>query len=472
MSPSIQTLVAEVGKNLALETRLVGATPIPVGDVEHDSRQVSPGCLFAAFGGAVTDGHAYAEAAVAAGATALLVERWLPIEVPQIRTDNVRRALGPFSAAAHSHPSKKLTLFGITGTNGKTTTTSLFADVVKSAGRRVETIGTLSGTRTTPEATELQRRLAAMVADGADTVAIEVSSHALDQARVDATAFSVAAFTNLTPDHLNYHGNIDAYFEAKARLFDGRALHELINVDDPWGQRLADRRPAAHRVTLAEVSVLNATVTDTEVTWRGQQMTVPLPGRMNVANAVMAAEAALSIGLTESQAADGVTASAPVAGRMQIVPGSGGNAPTVFVDYSHTPDAIQRALSSIAATNPGGKRIIIFGCGGDRDRSKRPMMARAAEEGADIVIITSDNPRSEDPDAIIAEAASGLEQRANVELITERQAAIAAGLALAGPGDVVLIAGKGHERTQTIGTDVFDFDDVTVASELLAERST
>jgi len=438
-----------------------------VVDVVHDSRKASPHSLFCAVPGLTVDGHDYIDAAHKRGAVAALVEHFAEVDTPQIRVGNVRQAMAHAAALVHGRPSAELAVFGITGTNGKTTTTKLLASILASAGRSCHVIGTLAGAHTTPESTDLQRQLRAAVTAGHDVVALEVSSHALDQCRADATEFAVAAFSNLTPDHLDYHHDMASYFEAKARLFDGRARSEIINIDDPWGTRLAARRPGALAVSLHDIQIVNETIAGTEFNWRGHVARVPLPGHMNVANALMACEAALLLGLDESEIAVGLQSAEPVSGRMQLVQAPTTELPTVVVDYSHTPDSIERALQTLRSVERGGQLSIVFGCGGDRDRSKRPLMAAAAEAGADRVYLTSDNPRSEDPLAIIADALVGFDASGNVVIEPDRREAIRRAIIDAGPGDAILIAGKGHEKTQTVGDDVLPFDDVLVAQEML-----
>lgn len=455
-----------------VELRSRSAEPAEVRDVVHDSRDAGPGRLFCAVPGLSVDGHDFVGAAVSAGSPAVLVERDVTTGADRILTDRVRPAMAYAAAAVHGHPSRELAVFGITGTNGKTTTTQILQSVLASAGRRCAVIGTLGGLHTTPESTDLQRRLREMVGDGVDSVALEVSSHALDQHRVDAVHFRVAAFSNLTPDHLDYHGDMETYFAAKKLLFDGRAEMELVNVDDPWGRRLADERPDAIRLSLQDVTIEAESIAGTTFRWRGRSAHVPLPGRMNVANALMAAEAARLLGLSEADVVAGLRSTHLVPGRMQTVAPVSPDRPTVVVDYSHTPDSIERALITLRTVAPGRALHIVFGCGGDRDRAKRPLMAAAAESGADHVYLTSDNPRTEDPMAIIAEAMTGFLRPEQVIVEADRRAAIRRAIIDAAPGDVVLVAGKGHEKTQTVGTDVLPFDDVSVALEFLqaAER--
>ena len=447
-------------------------TDIVIKEVVHDSRDVVPGALFCAVPGLTVDGHDFIEAAVGRGASAVLAERLGATNAPQLVTPHVRRSMAYAAAIVHGRPSRELAVFGITGTNGKTTTTQLFDSIVTSSGRNCSVIGTLGGAHTTPESTDLQRQLRALVDQSVDVVALEVSSHALDQHRVDATEFAVAAFSNLTPDHLDFHKDMDSYFEAKIKLFDGRAGVEVINIDDPWGARLADQRPDPIRVSLSDVTIGKESLAGTRFIWRGLDAWVPLPGRMNVANALMAAESARVLGLNEIDIVEGLASAPAVPGRMQTVLSNNiadieQPRPTVVVDYSHTPDSIQLALATLRAVAPGAQLSIVFGCGGDRDQQKRPLMGRAAELGADRVYLTSDNPRSEDPIRIIEDALAGFESREHVIVEPDRKSAIGRAIIDAGPDDVVLIAGKGHEKTQTIGADVLLFDDVSIAAHML-----
>lgn len=469
----VATLSAQLGQ-LLLETTRLPDEPIALSDVTHDSRSVGPGSLFCAVPGARFDGHDFASASVERGAAALMVERWVDVACPQLRVNNVRAAMPLAAAAVHRHPSKSLDVFGITGTNGKTTTVHLLASILRSDGRSAQVVGTLKGAHTTPEGPDFQRLLSDAVDRNVSVVCAEVSSHALDQYRVDGTNFAVAAFTNLTADHLDYHHDMASYFAAKSRLFDGRADHELINVDDPWGQRLAEQRKSASRVTLQDVTVNNVGLSGTDFTWRGRNARVPLAGSMNVANAVMAAESARLLGVRDEAVVAGLAEAQPVPGRMEQVRVPDMNtalAPTVIVDYSHTPDSLERALATLRSVHPNGRLRVVFGCGGDRDRMKRPLMGEAASRGADQVFVTSDNPRSEPPLAIIDEILTGIADRERIVVESDRRAAIAMAIAVSMPNDVILVAGKGHERTQTIGSDVLDFDDVEVSAELLSEAA-
>ncbi len=432
---------------------------IGVGNVEHDSRRVGPGTLFACIPGAACDGHGFAADAVAAGAVALLVERPIPATVPCLLVESVRRAVGPAAAAVHGHPSQRLDLAGVTGTNGKTTTVRLAAGLLRAAGRDPVEIGTLTGTLTTPEATDLQRTLSEAVGRGASAAVVEVSSHGLAQHRVDGCRFRVAAFTNLGHDHLDYHGSMDDYFAAKARLFaSGLAEHAVVDVTGPWGRRLADA--AASEIPLVEVDqrdieLLDADARSSVFRWRGHTVTLPLGGAFNRANAVLAAEMAVGLGLDPDAAAAGLADAAPVPGRFESV--QAGQDFAVVVDYAHTADSLAAVLRAARSLTDRGL-IVVFGAGGDRDRGKRPRMGAAAERLADRVIVTSDNPRSEDPERIIDDIIEGMSRAPDLR-DPDRRRALSHAMATARRGDMVVIAGKGHETSQIIGDRRLAFDD-------------
>jgi UDP-N-acetylmuramoyl-L-alanyl-D-glutamate--2,6-diaminopimelate ligase len=445
------------------------ADGIEIRAVDHDSRAVAPGSLFCALVGENTDGHTHAAAALERGAVALVVEHHLELDAVQVVVPDTRTAMGLLADALHDHPSRKIDVVGVTGTNGKTTVTHLLGTVLDHAGRPTAVLGTLSGARTTPESPELQARLAQAVADGDAAVAMEVSSHAMELRRIVGTWFEVAVFTNLSQDHLDFHTTMDRYFAAKARLFEpGRAALGVVNRDDPWGRRLLDQLA----IPAVAWSVEDATDVElrpdgTRFTWRGQRVAIGLAGRFNLANAVAAGEAAIALGLTPEEVAAGLAVAEPVAGRFEPV---GEGDVSVLVDYAHTPDGIDQALAS-ARELTGGRVIVVFGCGGDRDRDKRPLMGRAAERGADLVVLTSDNSRSEDPATIIEEVLAGVERPKDLVVEIDRRRAIEKAVAEAAPGDLVVVAGKGHETTQDFGDRVIDFDDRVVAAEALRRRT-
>jgi UDP-N-acetylmuramoyl-L-alanyl-D-glutamate--2,6-diaminopimelate ligase len=457
-----------------------------VNDLVISSDQVSQGALFACVPGNRADGHDYALDAVRRGAVALLCQRLLDVQIPQVVVPSVRRALGPVSAALWGSPSAKMRVTGVTGTNGKTTTCALLAAIFEAHGWQAGVIGTLTGERTTPEAPDLQRRLAALLDDRTDAVAMEVSSHALDQGRVDGAHFAAGVFTNLSQDHLDYHVTMESYFGSKARLFtSGQVEVAVVNRDGPWGARLVDLLTAAGArfVTYAPGDATEVVIgrSTSSFKWRGQQVSLKLPGRFNVMNALAAATAASELGIDAGTISRGLAAASPVRGRFQAV--EEGQAFSVVIDFAHTPAALAETLKAareLASLSdhagedqhrvdiPGGVRgrvIVVFGAGGERDRSKRPLMGRVARELADIVVITSDNPRSEKPLAIIEEVARGA--RGPYLLEEDRARAITRALEMAETGDVVLIAGKGHETGQDFGSHVEPFDDFEEARKVL-----
>jgi UDP-N-acetylmuramoyl-L-alanyl-D-glutamate--2,6-diaminopimelate ligase len=474
-----------------------GDLDVDVKSVVHDSRDARPGALFACIPGSVTDGHAYAAAAVDAGAIALLVEHFVDVPVPQALVPSVRLVLGPVAARFHGDPSHAMRVLGVTGTNGKTTVTYVLAMIAQANGEpygRIGTLGTVVGgvteppVHTTPEATELQASLAHMRDAGVGTVAMEVSSHALDQHRVDGTRFSAVCFTNLSQDHLDYHHTMDAYFEAKARLFDGSfASRAAISIDDPHGVMLLGRVRAAGMDVWtyssdddgADISArdVECSADFTRFTLvsrrdnRSARIESPtLLGSFNVANMLAAAATSRAGGFPFEAVERGLRSPVRVPGRFERV--DEGRRFAVIVDYAHTPDALERALAAARLlTRASGKVAVVYGCGGDRDRAKRPLMGSAAARLADRAYLTSDNPRSEDPAAIIAEVLAGVGSEPQPVVESDRRAAIRRALAEASPGDVVVIAGKGHERGQIFGGEILPFDDHAVAVEELEALS-
>jgi len=451
------------------------AGAIPVSDrvdpdpevmrVVHDSRVVEPGDLFCCIPGAHHDGHDHVEQAVEAGATAVLAEHPVASDAPVVIVQSVRQTMPLLAAAAVGDPSHDLRVVGVTGTNGKTSVAHMLAGVLDTLGRRSEAIGTLSGIRTTPEAPEFQRCLAAWSREGVECVVAEVSSHALAQHRVDGTWFFGVAFTNLGHEHLDYHATMEEYAAAKDRLFSLTFSNKaVIVVDDQAGRLQADRAIAAG-LEVVEVSTdsANASVErqQVEVSWRGGRLKAPVGGRFAVANVLVVAELALLLGTEESAIAAALATATPVPGRFEAVEVAGGL--DVVVDYAHTPGALAGLLESCRDTGPR-RTILVFGCGGERDRGKRPLMGAVAEAGADLVLVTSDNPRGEPPRGVIADILSGMErQPALVE--PDRRLAIRAGLAMAGPDDLVVLAGRGHETTQEIDGEEVAFADREVAIE-------
>ena len=469
----LDTLIAEAG---------LSGTPLGPARLEHgdpatevvsvtmDSRQVGAGALFACVPGQAADGHLFAPAAVEQGAVALLSERELDLGVPQVIVPSVRAALGAVCDAVYGRPSADLTVAAVTGTNGKTTTCAFLRAVFEANGWRATTVGTLTQRRTTPEAPELHALLAEWRRTGGRAVAMEVSSHALEQHRTDSVRFAAGVFTNLSPEHLDYHRTMDAYFEAKARLFEpGRVGVAVVNRADPWGRRLAERvasTGAARLETFAPDDAADLVLGPSGSTfrWRDHPVSIRVAGDFNVANALAAATCAAALGIDVPVIAGALESVGSVPGRFQLV--DAGQAFTVVVDYAHTPDGLTKVLEA-ARQICAGRLIVVFGAGGDRDREKRPLMGRAAAGLADLAVVTSDNPRSEDPDAIIAAVLAGTDDSPNVLAEPDRAAAIATALATARPGDVVVIAGKGHEKGQEIAGRTLPFDDVEVARSAL-----
>jgi UDP-N-acetylmuramoyl-L-alanyl-D-glutamate--2,6-diaminopimelate ligase len=463
-------LVAEASlASLGLLERVIGDQTVDVRAVTMDSRAVGPGALFACVRGATSDGHDFAPAAVAGGAVALLSERHLALDVAQVVVTSVRQALGPVSDAFFDHPSRALTVAGVTGTNGKTTTCSFLHSIFGTNGWPAATIGTLTQPRTTPEAPELQSLLADWRDRGGRAVAMEVSSHALVQHRVDAVAFSACVFTNLTPEHLDYHHDMDRYFEAKAALFrPERTSVAVVNRDDPWGLRLAqvagELGLAVETFGLSDAADVELAPGGSRFRWEGKDVTLRLSGRFNVLNALGAAACARQLGVPAGVIVRGLAEMSGVRGRFEPV--EAGQPFSVVVDYAHTPDGLVQVLEA-ARELTSGRLLVVFGAGGDRDHDKRPLMGAAAAGLADLVVVTSDNPRSENPERIIAEVVAGVTDRANLVVEPDRRAAIAVALASAESGDMVVIAGKGHEQGQEAMGRTVPFDDAEVARAAL-----
>jgi UDP-N-acetylmuramoyl-L-alanyl-D-glutamate--2,6-diaminopimelate ligase len=457
------------------------AAALEVTALAYDHRRVGPGTLFFCVPGHARDGHDFAADAVASGAAALVVERLLGLGVPEVVVPSARAAMAPAAAAFYGDPSATLDVIGVTGTNGKTTTAFLVRHLLEAAGRRCALLGTVKAVvggvesdvvRTTPEAIDLQAGFRAMLDAGDVACAMEVSSHALDLGRADAIHFAAAVFTNLTQDHLDFHGSMEDYFVAKRRLFEREPRVAVVNVDDAYGKRLAAEVPGA--ITFAIDTDAHYRARDVSLGAAGARFTIdtpdgeltvesPLPGRFNVANALGALAAARGVGVDLRDAATAMGGAARVPGRFEPVDEGQGFA--VLVDYAHTPDSLDNVLR--AARGLTRERLIcVFGCGGDRDRGKRPEMGRIARELADVVVVTSDNPRSEDPEAIIREILAGA--GTDVDWLVDRREAIGRAIETARPGDVVVIAGKGHEQGQEFeGGRKIPFDDVTVAREAL-----
>jgi UDP-N-acetylmuramoyl-L-alanyl-D-glutamate--2,6-diaminopimelate ligase len=494
-APSLKRRLRDLAERLRL--------PVPTNDdvvtgVSHDAGLVRTGDLYAALPGSRTHGANFAKQAVAAGAVAVLTDAAGSAiaddaGVPLLVVDDPRLELGPLASWIYGDPSRALRLLGVTGTNGKTTTSYLLDAGLRAAGETSGLIGTietrigdrvLPSVRTTPEAPELQALFAEMVESGVGAAAMEVSSHALALHRVDGTTFEVVAFTNLSQDHLDFHADLDDYFAAKARLFTPQfARAAVVNIDDEHGRLLVD---------LAGIPVTTVSIEGRDADWRATDLRlgsdgsrfvasgpgvaiaveVRLPGAFNAANALLALVTLITAGVAPDAAAAGIAGLAVVPGRMEPV--SVGQSFVALVDYAHTPDAVVTLLETLRATS-AGRLIVVLGCGGDRDRSKRPLMGAAAARLADVAVLTSDNPRSEEPAGILAamlEGAMGVDpaERGRVLVEPDRRAAIAAAVRHAQPGDVVVVAGKGHEQGQEVGGVIHPFDDRAVLHEQLVER--
>lgn len=468
-------------------TNLLSGVSGDGGDVEithlaYDNRRVEPGTLFFCVPGFTRDGHDFAPDAIARGAVALVVERPLGLGVPEVQVQSVRAAMAPAAANFYGDPTKDLAAVGITGTNGKTTTAFLTRALLEAGGSRTGLLGTVTSIvggqnraveRTTPEAIELQATFRNMLDAGDTACVMEVSSHALELHRADAIHFAAAIFTNLTQDHLDFHPTMEDYFLAKRRLFtECETTVKIVNVDDPYGRRLADELGDAVTFALDHPATYRAhdvhtSLTTSRFTLRSPdgefRVSSPLPGRFNVSNVLGALAAARALGVSAQTCVEAIATAGQVPGRFQRV--EVGQDFAVLVDYAHTPDSLENVLQAARGLTDG-RLHVVFGCGGDRDRGKRPLMGEIAVRLADRVIVTSDNPRSEEPEAIIEEILAGTGP--DVEHDADRRAAIAHAIAGAGPGDVVVIAGKGHEQGQEFqGGRKIPFDDVTVAGEAL-----
>ncbi len=455
--------------------------------VASDSRQVTPGAAFVAIKGAAADGHEFVSDAIARGATTIVVQDAVnvPAEVCLIIAPNSRHVLAVMADNFYDHPSRRVKVIGVTGTNGKTTTTYLLRSILQVAGRNVGLLGTINyeiggrsipAPNTTPGALDLQKYLSDIAAEGAEYAVMEVSSHALEQYRVDAVDFACGIFTNITPEHLDYHQTFDAYLTAKAKLFRylPRGSVGVFNADDPHSIMLAQRtkasqvwygleNPAAFGAELVSMGLDGATVR--LLTPVGQtEVQTTLIGIHNVYNILAAAAATVSMGIGLKETAAGIQALEGVPGRLQRI--TEAKDFTAFVDYAHTDDGLKKVLAALKPL-ADGKLIVVFGCGGDRDRAKRPRMGRVAQELADVVVVTSDNPRHEEPQAIIDEILAGTTPGANLFVEPDRRKAIEAACRLAGPDDVVLVAGKGHETYQILGDTVVPFDDRVVIRDYI-----
>jgi UDP-N-acetylmuramoyl-L-alanyl-D-glutamate--2,6-diaminopimelate ligase len=455
-----------------------GAPDVDVSALAYSSRSVGPGTLFFCVPGFKADGHDFARDAVDRGAVALVVERPLGLGIPEVRVGDARAAMAEVAARFYGDPTRELKVVGVTGTNGKTTTAFLIRSILEATGMPAGLLGTVTSivggrseevVRTTPEAVDLQRTFRRMLEAGDRAAVMEVSSHALQLRRVDGIHFAVRIFTNLTQDHLDFHPSMEDYFAAKRMLFERDGGPSIVNLDDPYGRRLAGEIGDAVTFGIeAEDADYRATDVEFDTTGSrfrlgGTEIEMPLPGNFNVSNALAAIAAARALGVPLETCVAALATTNRVPGRFEPV--DEGQPFAVLVDYAHTPDSLENVLRAARAVTRG-RLHVVFGAGGDRDHGKRPLMGRAASEGADRVIVTSDNPRSEDPDAIVDQVLAGTS--GDTEREVDRRRAIQRAIETAEPGDVVVIAGKGHEQGQEFEDGRKEpFDDVTVAREAL-----
>lgn len=464
-------------------TAIAGDVGARVSDIVYDSRRARPDTVFVAVRGQMADGHSFVAAAARGGCRAFVVEEPVSdVEGTQFVVEDARAALASMSATLFGHPSEHLSLAGITGTNGKTTTAFMLESIYRAADRTAGLIGTVeyriagkakAVTRTTPESYDLQKLLAEMVDAGVSHAALEVSSHAAEQKRVYGCAFAVKVFTNLSQDHLDYHRDMERYFAAKKQFMERYSGAAVVNADDEYGRRLAAgldgtltyaiMRPADYSVTEVKSSVAGCTFT-VKAPDGVYTLTIKLPGTFNIENALAATVAARVQKMPWDAIAAGLEALTRVTGRFERI--DSGLGFTVVIDYAHTPDSLAKAVAT-ARDLATGKVITVFGCGGDRDRDKRPLMGRAASALSDVTIITTDNPRSEHPDKIISDIKQGIE--GEFSLIRDRKDAIKEAISLAREGDIVLIAGKGHEKEQILKDRTIMFDDRVVVEDALKE---
>jgi UDP-N-acetylmuramoyl-L-alanyl-D-glutamate--2,6-diaminopimelate ligase len=459
-------------------TEVVGDDSVEIADLAYAAGGVRPGALFFCVPGTQADGHDFAPAAIERGAAALAVERRLPLEVPQLVVEDTRAAMPSAAAAFFRHPTRELEVAGVTGTTGKTTTTFLLHSILDAAGRRPGLIGTVESriggerkpaVRTTPEAIDLQRAFRAMLDAGDRSAVLEATSHGSELGRLAGIRLAALAFTNLSEEHLDFHGTMERYYAAKRRLFVGpEPPPAAVNVGNSYGRELADELRALGRAPVLTFGFADDAEIKAEGLGNGRlraggiELETRLRGRFNVENVLAAVAVALLLDVPDEAIAEGIARVEGVPGRFETV--DEGQPFTVVVDYSHKPGALENVLHT-ARELASGRVHCVFGCGGDRDRTKRPLMGRIAAELADVAIVTSDNPRSEDPDAIIAEVVAAAPDRLEVE--PDRRTAIGRALEAAEPGDVVVIAGKGHEQGQEVAGRVLPFDDREVAREAL-----
>lgn len=457
---------------------------VEVNELRYNSRKVEKGDVFCCVVGTFTDGHNYAAQAIEAGAAALVVERKLDVDIPQVLVKNTRVAMAEMAAAYYGHPADEMVMVGITGTNGKTSTSYMLKSIAERMGKKVGLIGTIRNMigdiiidteRTTPESVDLQRMLRQMKDENVDVVIMEVSSHSLDQSRVHGISYDVGCFTNLTQDHLDYHKTFENYFAAKKKLFT-QSKKAVLNIDDPYAVEIGEELDIPV-LTVGIREKADITASEIDITTRGVQFdfnyrnvtsrfNVPIPGLFSVFNAMSAAGIAISLGWTLDSIKYGLEHMVSVSGRLEPLP-TGKNEFTVLLDYAHTPDALENLLKTVRGFATG-RVVTLFGCGGDRDHAKRPIMGEIAGRFSDFAIVTSDNPRSEDPMSIIEAVEDGVKKSGCEYIIVEnRRDAIEYALKNAKKNDVIILAGKGHENYQEINGGKHHFDEKEIVAEIL-----
>ena len=488
----LETMRLETLTRIVQPILVRGPLHFDIEGIAYDSRAVRKGYLFVALPGEHVDGVGYIDDAVRRGAVAIVSEHdgWARRDIAHIQVEDARRALGEIACAFYDRPSERIELIGITGTNGKTTTSFMTKSILEAAGRRTGLMGTIRyeigervipASRTTPEAPDVQFMLDQMVRSGCRSAVMEVSSHALDQKRVWGCDYDVGVFTNLTRDHLDYHHTMRRYFEAKSHLFRGlgqlsKAANAVVNIDDPWGMELVSTPGLRARLVTYgthEVAMVRArdiqlgahgTTFVVDSPWGTSGISLPLLGRFNVSNALAAIATTGCLGVPMAVMSKALAGLPSVPGRLELIQNNHGI--LAFVDYAHSDDALGNVLQTLREMRKR-RLITVFGCGGDRDKSKRPAMGAIAARMSDHVVLTSDNPRTEDPEAILNDIAAGMGHATNWEQITDREKAIARAISLAQPGDIVLVAGKGHETYQEVGKTMSPFDDRDVVRRYL-----
>ena len=451
--------------------RLGEINDVEVHGLSYDSRLINSGDLFFCFKGEKKDSHDFVYDAIKGGASALVVERKIDIDFPQVISSSSRKMMSEIAEIFYEFPSREITTVGVTGTNGKTTTVNILSAIAKAAGEKTETIGTLTGQLTTPEAPDLQRQIRDSIGNGVSFLAMEVSSHALLQNRISRMTYDAAIFTNLSLDHLDYHGDMESYYKAKSSLFSPtHSKLAVINADNQFGKRLMNEVEIPQvSFSLNDVDIVERTLIKTTFRWKGQIIDLKLPGVFNLENALAAVVTAEALGFNREVIAKGLESAKGTPGRFELLTHSD-EEPYIIVDYCHTPDGLEKILLSINELLPGARTHIVFGCGGDRDTSKRAQMGMISETHATNVYLTSDNPRSENQMAIINDILAGIHDTEPVYVNPDRREAIFHAVTTANQDDVVLIAGKGCEPYQEISGTLHPFLDSDVGREALEAR--